>query len=176
MIINPKGIDLPIQEMQQLFINNLWPTIDAIDKEHYHRVFKNTRGDDDSVYPGVLKEGYRDYVNVEFDDKLSVLSWFDVSNKTDSYQLGQASQDVGVFFAVNLKKLYPTLDHRAVEEAHLDVQKILLKRPSEFGIEGIITGMEAYGDFETTKLEASDMQPWHVFRFDCKVKYFLTCE
>ena len=172
MIDNPKGIDLPIQEMQQLFIDNLWPDIDISKKEFNHRVFANQR--DGITIPEVLVKN-NDYKEVRFCDRLDVLSWFEVSQSTDSYQLGQIQQTVGVFFAVNLKKLYPDLSHRAVEESHLDVQKVLLKRSGEFEITGILTGEAAYGDYDTSGLKRYNMQPWHVFRFNCNVKYSLNC-
>jgi len=173
MIAKPIGIDLPIQQMQQLFINNLWPTIDTQDKMFYQRVFRNERNG--NLYPEVLIEGTNDYQEVEFDDRLSALCWFDVANETNSYDLGQINQNVGIFFAVNLSVLYPTLSHRAIEEAHLDVQKIITKRIGEWNIQGIITNMDAYGDFSTDRLMPSNMQPWHVFRFDCNLKYSLNC-
>jgi hypothetical protein len=174
MIQEPKGIDLPIQEMQQLFIANLWPDTDASKKEFNHRVFGNL-DKEDNLYPETFIDNTKDYKRVKFNDNLYSLSWFDVSDTTDSYQLGQIEQSVGVFFAVNLAKLYPALTHRAVEESHLAVQRILLKRSGEFEITGITTGAAAYGDFDITNLKDYNMQPWHVFRFDCNVKYSLNC-
>lgn len=170
MIANPKGIDRPIQEMQQLFIANLWTTSNC---DFFHRVFKNERNG--NTIPEILIDGTHHYEEVKFNDRKHVTSWFDVSDTTNSYDAGQINQDVGVFFAVNLKALYPTLTHRAVEEAHLDVQKQLLRMPSEFEITGIVTGEAAYGDYETSGLHDYNMQPWHVFRFNCNVKYLLNC-
>jgi len=174
MIDSPVGIDFPIQEMQQLFIANLWPNIPTAKKEFNHRVFSN-EDKDGNDYPEVLISGTNDYRRVKFDDRLSVLSWFDVADNTDSYNLGQINHSVGVFFAVNLKDLYPTLPHRATEEAHLEVQEILLKRSGEFEVTGIKRRSEAYGEYSTENLKAFNMQPWHVFRFDCDVKYSLNC-
>ena len=173
MITNPVGIDAPIQDMQQLFIDELWTSISDDKKQYHHRVFNNPK--DGKNRPEVLKDGTVKYDEVKFNNRLSVLSWFDVSDSTDSYNLGQINQDVGVFFAVNLNDVYPSLSHRSVEEVHLDAQKILLKRSGEFEITGITTGAEAYGNFSTENLKAFNMQPWHVFRFDCNVKYSLNC-
>lgn len=172
MILDPKGIDLPIQEMQQLFIDNLWQNVDVSKKQFNHRVYSNVRRD--NVIPEIYIGG-NEYQEVKFNDNLHVLSWFDVSDTTDSYRLGQVNQSVGVFFAINLDKLYTELTHRAIEESHIEVQKVLLKRASEFEITGITTGKQAYGDFSTENLKAFNMQPWHVFRFDCNVKYSLNC-
>jgi hypothetical protein len=173
MIDTPKGIDRPIQEMQQLFVDNLWTDIDISKKSFNHRVFKNKDRNGNDI-PQIYK-GNREYRNVSFNDRVDVLSWFDVSDNTNSYNLGQVTQDVGVFFAVKLDKLYTSLAHRAIEESHLDVQKILLKRPKEFEITGITTGAAAYGDFSTENLKTFNMQPWHVFRFNCNVSFTLNC-
>lgn len=173
MIINPKGIDLPIQEMQILFQNNLWLNIESNKKRFYHRVFRNMKND--TIRPEVFEEIDNNYKEVICNKRLSSLSWFDVESKTDTYNLGQMTHNVGVVFIVNLYDLFPNLSHRAVEESHLAVQKILLKRPNEFQITDIITGIEAYGDFDIENLKNPDMQPWHVFRFNCNVKYSLNC-
>lgn len=172
MIDNPKGIDRPIQEMQQLFIDKLWTNIDASKKEFNHRVFRNVRNGD--LIPEVY-DGSNEYKEVKFNDNLDVLSWFDVDDSTNSINGEQVNQNVGVFFAVNLKKLYPLLSHRAVEESHVAVRKVLKLRSSEFEITGLVTGLAAYGDFNTDNLKHPDMQPWHVFRFNCNVSFTLNC-
>lgn len=169
---NPKGIDAPIQDMQNLFIDRLWTSVATGKKSFNHRVFKNMRNG--IVIPELFVSG-KEYKEVSFDDRLTVLSWFDVSSRTSSYELGAITQDVGIFFMVNLAELYPTITHRAVEESHLDVQKILLRRPQGFKIESIITGHDAYGDYPLDKLKFPDMQPWHAFKFVCSVNYLLTC-
>lgn len=171
MIVNPKGIDRPIQEMQQLFINNLWTNVE--NKQFYHRVFRNEKKG--VVRPEVFSEIRNNYEEVIFDKRLNVLSWFDVADTTNSVDGEQVTQDVGVFFAVNLKKLYPNLAHRAVEETHRDVRNVILERPTSWKIEAISTGRSAYGDFEA-ELKGLDMQPWHVFRFNCNVSYTLNCK
>jgi hypothetical protein len=174
MIANPVGIDFPIQEMQQLFIANLWTDISASKKEFNHRVFSN-KDKDGNNYPEVFIDGTNDYRRVKFDDRLSVLSWFDVSDSTGSFSGDYINQEVGVFFAVNLKDLYPTLQHRAVEESHKDVNSVLLKRPLNFSTTEITTRDAAYGDFNIDNLKKYNIQPWHVFRIKCNVKYQLNC-
>lgn len=173
MITSPKGIDFPIQEMQTIFTNNLWTELDSGEKCYYARVFRNTKRD--IIRPEVYEEIGNKYREVLFDKNIHAMCWFDVSPETDSYNLGQITQSVGVVFTVNLTKIYPTLEHRAIEESHLAVQNLLLKRAGEFEITGIITGREAYGDFNSDMLKDTDMQPWHVFRFNCEVKYSLNC-
>lgn len=172
MIDNPVGIDLPIQEMQQLFINNLWLDIPDGKKKFYHRVFNNPK--DDNNRPEVFISN-NNYEEVKFNKRLDVLSWFDVSEDSEDYKFGQNFKDVGIFFAVNLANLYPTLSHRAVEESHRDVVKIIQKNPLFKMPYDIIEGKGAYGDYDTNNLKAYNMQPWHVFSINCSVSYSIKC-
>lgn len=168
MITNPVGIDYPIQELQQLFIDELWPDIAADKKEFNHRVFKNERKD--LIIPEVFVKD-REYREVKFNDKLTVLSWFDVADNTNSFDAGQINQNVGIFFAVNLKELYSILDHRSIEEAHRDVLKLL----DYSNVIDIINGAGAYGDFDISNLKKYNMQPWHVFRINYLIEFNVNC-
>ena len=174
MITNPVGIDFQIQAMQNLFINKLWTDVSAPKKQFNHRVFKNEKNGE--VYPALFNDSTNDYKNVIFNDRLSVLSWFDVVDSTNSFNSNQATQTVGVFFAVNLKDIYPNLSHRAVEEAHRDALSILSMRPSNFVITELISNKDAYGDFSVDNLKAFNMQPWHVFRYNCNVGFTFNCK
>lgn len=170
MITDPKGIDAPIQDIQQIFIDELWTNVASDKKQFNGRVFGNLINE--VLTPEVHVSGTNDYKSVKFNDKLSALSWFDVNNETVSFNAGQVVQNVGIFFAVNLKDIYPTLSHRAVEEVHTDVIKLLDKAE----VKGIITGESAYGDFDIKNLKHPNMQPWHIFRIDYTMKYnLLTC-
>jgi hypothetical protein len=173
MIINPIGIDKPIQDMQTLLSQGLWPDIPVDNRAFYHRVFRNFRNG--LLVPEVYV-GDGEYQEVLFDDYISVLSWFDVSDETESYDGGQVVQSVGVFFAVNLDDLYPSLSHRAVEEAHNDVRKILGSRPTTYDITGLTTGAAAYGDFDSAAVKFPNMQPWHIFRFNTNISFLMTCK
>jgi hypothetical protein len=172
MITNPKGIDLPIQQMQNLFVKHLWPSINATKKGYYHRVFRNNRRGEQipEIYVG-----NGEYKDVLFDDFLSAQIWFDVAERTDSLSSGQIVRDCGVVVIVNLNEIYPSLTHRCEEEVHFDVMRVLNRMPKVFEQTGITTGMAAFGNFNTTPLKHADMNPWHVFRFDCKIHYSLNC-
>lgn len=172
MIINPKGIDRPIQEMQQLFAAHLWGSLSPSKKGYYHRVFANGRRGE--AIPEIYT-GNGEYNEVLFDDMLSAQLWFDVADSTESLANGQIVQGCGIVVIVNLKDIYPTLAHRAEEESHLSVQKVLSRMPREFELIGITTGLNAFGQYNTDKLKYPNMHPWHVFRFDCKIHYSLTC-
>ncbi len=91
MIDKPKGVSRPIQEMQQLFVDNLWTDISYSKKVFNQRVFKN-EDKHGNVIPEVLIESTNDYKDVRFDDRLSVLGWFDVADDTNTYEVGQITQ------------------------------------------------------------------------------------
>lgn len=171
MIINPVGIDAPIQVIQQLFIDELWLDIDSSRKEFNDRVFRNL-DKEGNIYPEVFIDNTNDYRRVKFNDRLDVLSWFDVSPIPNSFNGGYSTREVGIFFAVNLDKLYPDLAHRAVEESHRDVLQ-LLDLSNVLG--DAITGELAYGDFNVDNLKLYDMQPWHVFRINYLMEYIINC-
>lgn len=166
MINNPVGIDYPIQEIQQIFIDELWTDYNAL---FNHRVFKNRDRNGNSIPEIYVKN--REYKEVLFDDRVDVISWFDVNEESNSFDGGQFTQVVGIFFAVNLGVLYPDLEHRAVEESHRDVLNLL----DQSQVTGIITNLPAYGDYYTDKLKRFNMQPWHVFRINYLMQYSVNC-
>lgn len=173
MIVNPVGIDKPIQELQILFQNKLWLNVIDSKKQFNHRVFRNEHKGE--VFPEVFIDSTNDYRRVLFNDKLTVLSWFDVSEIQSDYVPGQNIKEVGIFFAVNLKELYPTLAHRAIEESHIDVTKIIQMHPNFImPFNEILEAPRAYGDFDNN-LRGYDQQPWHVFRINCNVIYNVKC-
>ncbi|MFZ7121780.1 MAG: hypothetical protein ACOWWH_12640 [Eubacteriaceae bacterium] len=174
MIENPVGVDAPIQMMQQLFISNLWLNVGTNNKEFNHRVFGiNKNG---KIRPFVLIDNTNDYKEVSFSDNKSVLGWFYAYEELNSYNKRQISRNVDVFFAVNLNDLYSELRHRTEEEVYRDVQKVLLMMPSDFEITNIVSGSEAYGIFDNLESKKINMHPWHVFKFECVVKYQLNCK
>lgn len=174
MIDNPIGIDKPIQDMQQQFVANLWADKDDLDEYVFNRsfntrVFKNYV--DNKLKPEILIEGSNRYEEVLFDNRLDVLSWFDVSDTSDSINGTQVQWNVGIFFAVNLDKLYPSLQHRAVEEVHRDVIFQLQKKRTVFETINIDLDEKAFGDFDIDNLVNYNLQPWHTFRVNCRVKF-----
>lgn len=170
MITNPVGIDRPIQVIQQMLIANLWTDFNC---SFNHRIFRNERNG--KIIPEVFIDSSNDYKEVKFDDRYDVLSWFDVSDRTSSIDGTQINQEVGIFFAVNIKKLYPAIAHRAVEEVHRDVLAQIRKRPMICEVIGLSTGKAAYGDLDTDGLVKYNMQPWHTFRYNCNIKYTFNC-
>jgi len=175
MIVKPVGIDYPIQDMQELLTANLWAAVPLAKKAIYHRVFAN-RNKNNQLEPQVYIDSKSEYETVVFDDRKDFIVWFDVDSQTSAFNNSLAKQDVGVVVIVNLKNVYPLLAHRAVEEAHLDVQKIINKRQPAWDITQLITGVEAFGEFDISRLKYPDHHPWHVFRFNCSVTFNYLCK
>lgn len=170
MIANPQGIDLPIQQLQQLFISRLWTEFNC---QFNHRTYKTY--ENDRLVPKVLIEGSDRYTDVTFDNKLDALCWFDVGGETDNIDGEFITEQVGIFFAVNLSKIYPTLAHRAEEEAHSDVLKMINRKKRSFKVVKLIKDEKAFGAYYIDELKAYNMQPWHTFRFNCNVNYSYNC-
>lgn len=172
MIDNPIGIDYPIQIVQKSFIDELWLDVDDSKKQFNARVFRNY-DKDGNIYPEIYLDN-GDYKKVRFNDNLDVLSWFDVPDTPTSFDSGYETSIVGIFFAVNIEKLYPGLSHRAVEEVHRDVLNVLDITNVQ---DGIIKGGPAFGDFNTNldSLKGFNVQPWHVFRINYLMSYTTNC-
>lgn len=81
---------------------------------------------------------------------------------------------VGIYFAVNLVKLYGSGVTRAdaKETLHQDVLKIT--NNTSFIIQEIVPGLAAFDQFGFVK-ESDNMQPYYLVRFDTEVEYHLNC-
>ena len=71
--------------------------------------------------------------------------------------------------------MYPSITHRADEEAHNDIA-VLLQDFAEFDIVGITKGMRnVYSDIGYGVGKFEDMQPFHVFKVDIDISYNQNC-
>lgn len=194
-IINPIGIDAQIENMRKhlftnLFVDRLttnvwddskiWNDLEiwndyasgqGLNRLFGHRIYKidNKSGEPQPS----LYAGGNEYQNVKFDDRYDVIMWFDVKENTSAFNFGAVQDEVDIFFIVNLKTLYPTLQHRAVEEVHLEVYKQIIKR-NNWNVTNLVRGEGAY-DYNIDDLKHADAQPFHVFKYTCRVDYTLEC-
>lgn len=166
------GIDVPIKKLTDAFDSSLWPTIES--KKFHGRCFRNQRKN--QIIPEVLIEGTNDYECVLFDDKLSAMCFFDASETVDNIATNPL-QEVRLIFAVNLKKLYPSIAYRATEEAHKDVIAVINRTSQvQFKLLRIDTGLSAYGNLSTVSLKAYNMQPWYTFAIIMNVLHSYQCQ
>jgi len=103
--------------------------------------------------------------------KVDSTCFFDVQ-PTEEYD-NRFIADVWICFAINLKKLYPSITERATEYAHEDVLKII-KKYSSFKPTGLVRGLDAFSEYNLVK-ETDNMNQFYLFRINTEIKYPQNC-
>lgn len=166
-----KGIDIPIDDLVELFEAKLWTGNNC---DFHGRIFRNesTNEISNDIIPEYFSDG--EYKEILLDDTFDAICFFDVLPESEIIGTGQA--DTRICFAVNLDKLYPSVGTRATEYAHEDVFKLV--HISQGFVEGtgrLIRGLPSFSDYSTVKAN-DDLHPWYLFRFDVRFEYeFINC-
>lgn len=168
---NPVGLDWYIQEAQKQLHQRLLISWGATVKyDCYGRSYRNKK---DEGYVAEVYTSTQEYKEVYYDDKLSAISFFGISDKIKKDVTNQAN--IHLVFFVNIATLKPTIAHRADEEVRKDVFKALGASSfgmsflsAELGLENVLK--EYPGSRREQRLKAVDMHPIHCFRFN----YFLS--
>ena len=149
------GIDSIIETLRLQFVSKLWTSYPTYSAKG--RAFLNVR--DGRIVPEVLVTG-NEYQEVMLDDTLPAHSFFVVG---DVYNVDRSavSCDVDIYFAVNLKTVYPSVTERAVEYVHRDILKEL--NYGIFKTTKITTGREAFKEFDVAI--GDNMQPFYLVKF-----------
>jgi hypothetical protein len=135
--VNPVGIDVPIQKLQQTLFDKLldmW-SLDVDDYKSYGRCYRNSK--EDGYVPEMFVSEGKQYQDLFLDDNHVVTSFFGCEKiplQNESFRA-----DVHLIFAVNLTKVGINVTHRADEEVRMDVYRLLLKYP-EFVVNEIVIG------------------------------------
>lgn len=170
---NPTGIDIEIARIQSKVWNYLTNTAGWTNYNSYERAYKNPKDNGNKIIPEVYT-GYGEYCEVFFNDNASAESYF-VTNDTRPFS-EVFSADVGYIFQVNLEELYPSIDHRADEEAHKDVYLALVSAVSEQKILNLAESIDdVYRGFYVDQTRFDDMHPCHVFRFNFTINHEFVC-
>lgn len=160
---SPVGIDKHIQKIQEKLYEKLgYTNIDGYGRVYSLEVEKKT-------IPAYFLEG-NDYKDVLTDDKLNGQFFF-VENEKTKTDGPRMETDIDIIFLLNLKKIKPSVPHRADEEARADISKVL-DRIKTFYPKEIIKGKNALQDFDT---ELLDMQPYHFLKFTGTLQYQINC-
>ena len=163
-ISTPTGIDLPIKKMQY----HLKKHLNWIETEIFGRVYKNNS--DGLIVPQVYKKNGNYTKDVYYNDKKNAHIFFIVSDD-HTFKNSQLAVDVKIVCMVNLNKVIGTLSHRADTEIQKYVYDIV-KKNRQFEITGIHTGLKkVLEEFDTSKIERTDLQPLHIFSINTTVKY-----
>jgi hypothetical protein len=168
-ITNPKGIDFPIQKIQNYLFDKLnWGDIAV-----YGRVHKNPSGQ-----KGILLEayiGHNEYKDVFTDDTKNATIFFvedDVHNSKEGIRF---TTKIKIVFMVNLSKTFPSILHRADMEAEMTAIEIIRKR-SGFSFEKLEKGIkQCLGEFYTEGIKLNDMHPYHTFSITGEITYQISC-
>ncbi len=171
---NPVGIDRMIDRMQTLIYDELgWLEYDC-----FPRVYANEHFD-----RGLIPEHFEfprdvdidEYTDVFLNDNIYAQSIFltedmlEVNNK-------QFKTKVHLIFHVNLNDLYPSIEHRADEEAHVQVIKAVDKIPF-VKIEKLVKGIRnVYSGMRISNILDSDLHPFHCFKLELELVYKYDCK
>jgi len=178
IIEKPVGIDEQIQYSQGVLFDNLktkWKT-ESVNPDLTLDVFGRIRKN--PIVKGFYPEAYvgdGEYRDLYLNDEVNATICFIEDDKDHTIDdLGQFYFAEGKFvFMVNLKKCYPTINHRADSESQLDAIS-QLKKNKMFTISGIQKGLpNIFKGFNIEKITTDDMQPFHIFAITGTMKYKL---
>lgn len=156
----PEFIDIWIQKMQISLYGGLnFPEFNGYGRCYVHE--KNNK-----TLPMHFVSGF-EYKEVLLDDAVNG-HFFCIENKEavmlDSHR---AESELKWIFFLNLKKLYPAVNHRADAEARKDIID-QIQKVHFFDLTKIVTGIDAISEFD---FKTEDMQPWYIASFIGKLKY-----
>ena len=164
---SPVGIDFAIQQIQK----GVYAELGWANYQSYGRCYIN------ESEVGLKAEVYTslgDYADCLFDDRYYATSFFYVEPKIEYNERAEAN--ISLIVQANLKKLYPSITHRADEELHNDVITALKKRIDSGEITGITTGLSnVYSDLKIDNIKYTDISDFHCVKFDFKINYDFDC-
>lgn len=157
------GIDAEIEKAQTALVKVI-PTLTA-----YGRANLNEREGIGTV-PEVLVSGTNQYKDVLIDSSIAGLCFFIQENDIDISGGTETTSDVSIYFAVNLKKLYPSVSERATEYLHRDILNAL--KYGKFEPTSITSGRESFSAFAPEFVKIGDnMQPYYLCKVATEIEY-----
>jgi len=164
---NQVGIDVEIQKAQTLLHDKLCSSWGA-DISAYGRVYLLKRKE--TIVPEVFVGGvdYKDVLSLD-DNRF----FFIQSNTSTRISNTRYECDVDIYFILNLKDVKSSINHRADEEVHRDVEYLLNQtyfetKSLEIGIDNVISDFKLE---DRDNFNISDFEPYHIFKYVCSVKY-----
>ena len=166
------GIDAKIDALNTTFNTKLFTAIIDNTYDSKGRAFVNLR--DGLPIPEIQTKSTTEYLDVLLNDGIDGLSFFVVDSHRDNLtNYGSIyTTKVTIYFAVNLDVLYPSISERATEYLHRDVLRYI--KGSEFLVESVITGLDAFSDFDFVK-PGDNMEPFYLVAFNTKIEYNIKC-
>jgi hypothetical protein len=164
------GVDIPIQQLQQRLHSKLlkqW-SIDDSKYKAYGRVYRNQKDD------GFVPEAYigrNEYTDSLFDDRVSVVSFFDVEDRR-SYEAAEVTVNVDLTFCLRITDLKKGIAHRADEEVINDAALLCRNLPFGFTLTEIITGIDSvFKGYDIDPIRFRNMQPLLCFKLRFELLY-----
>lgn len=177
---NPSGLNWYVQQLQTKIHNeliSLWELADLNQYECYGLCYRNKR---DGGYVAEVYTSGNEYKEVYWNDQLTAISFFGISNNIKRTVKSEA--EVHLVFFTNLQKLAlkdyqgNAIAHRADEELRNMVTGILGRFSNGFTVLSTDLWLENVlreypGSYRDQRLKAVDMHPVHCFRINLKLIY-----
>lgn len=173
--VTPVGIDLAIDNIQKTTYDFLTNSEGWTNYESYPRAYKNRR--DKNIIPEIAID-QEEYIEVLYDDKFNVTSFFLVEDKSGADSNEVFTGELSMIFQGDIQKLYGGVPHRADEEMHDSILKSLSGISVDAKLVQIVTGVKnVYEDLNITGVlrdgvNLDDMSNFHVVRVVLEFKYY----
>lgn len=162
-IAHPKAEEIRLQKVQK----HIADKISWIDLS-FGKAYRNQQ--QDGKYVPEVYIGDNEYIPLPPDDSLN-FSFLDVA-QVGTYEEGLLSNlPVNIVFAVDLQRIYPSLNNRAEIEVREEVTRILYEIPNWLTITGWKEGVRNVFDSYNFSIQEFlvDMQPKYVFSIQANI-------
>lgn len=178
LIDEPKGVDKPIQALQVLFDELAW--IDT----SYGRTFRNVRQDETgkNFFAPYVYTGNDQYLECIPDKLTDGNSVFFIAKDQKLINKSAFETEVSAVFFIDLRTAFPSLEHRAIENAKMDVADKLAAAVSkdftliENEIEILENFEDCYREYSYKEMnQLATMHPYAIFRINFTINYRNDC-
>lgn len=167
------GIDYPISQLQA-YLHTKLVGLGWLENGYYAypRCYRNNTKD--GYIPEVFDQVKNNYTQLYVNDKITALSFFGIGDDIEIDSAIQNTADVHLIYIVDLSKLQPG-NPREDEKVRLQVFKLVTRAAWGFELTDQVLGWDnvfsEYEGFLKDQERFRDMHPFHVFRFNFKLRY-----
>jgi hypothetical protein len=171
---NPVGVDRMIDRLQTLLYDSLgWTEYDCFPRVYANEYFDSGLIPEHFEFPRDVD--ISDYTEVFLNDNLYAQSIILIDDMM-SVNNKQFKTKANIIFHVNLNDLYPSVEHRADEECHVQVIKAINQIPF-VKIEKLVKGLRnVYSGMRVSNILDSDLHPFHCFKLELELVYKYDCK
>lgn len=165
---NCVGVDCVIKRIQDYIWDNVsWNKTPFTENNYnsYQRAYEN-ESNKPKLWEVFKNNSNSDYQDVMYNDNYLATSFFIVGNDV-TVENGLQLADISIIFQIDVKSLYPTITHRADEEAHQEIANIINTSAWSPYFSTIKKGIRnVYSELGYGAEQFEDLQPYHVFRIN----------